>query len=91
MTLRVLDQRKRLIKTHRLIIQERGSESRQVMTFKISAGVSNQSKAGGVRFRKAVERKRGDRLHNLVLRFTRNALERHAAPQLHLDFAHAHF
>ena len=56
MTLRILNDREWLIETHRLIIQRRRRERRQVMAFKISAGVSDQSKAGGVRFGKAIQR-----------------------------------
>ena len=48
MTLRVLNDRERLIETHRLIVEGRRSERREVMTFQIRAGVSEQSKTGGV-------------------------------------------
>ena len=48
MSLRILDEGKRLIKTHRLIVQNRRRERRQIMTLQIRAGVSNQSKAGRV-------------------------------------------
>src|SRR2546426_9787632 len=41
MPLRVLDESKRLIETHRLIVQNRGRECRKVMTFEISAGVGD--------------------------------------------------
>src|SRR5215831_5236463 len=47
-TLRVLNDRKWLIKAHRLIVERGRGERRQVMTLQVSAGVSNQSKTGGV-------------------------------------------
>ena len=46
--LRILDNRERLIKTHRLVVERRRGKRRQVMTLEIGAGVSNQRKAGGV-------------------------------------------
>ena len=46
MPLRILNERKRLIETHRLIVQNRRRERRQVMTLQIRAGVGNQSKTG---------------------------------------------
>ena len=57
MSLRVLDNRKRLIKAHRLIVERSRSERRQVMTLQIRAGISEQRKTGGMRFGKSVKRK----------------------------------
>jgi hypothetical protein len=48
MTLRILDDSKRLIETHRLVVQNRRGKRRQVMTLQVSAGVSDQSKTGCV-------------------------------------------
>ena len=89
MTLRVLNDRERLIETHRLIVEGRRSERREVMTFQIRAGVSEQSKTGGVRFRKTIERKRRDLFDNLILCPANNSLLRHTAPQLYFDVLHS--
>ena len=48
MALCVFNKRERLIKTHRLIVQHRSGERRQVMTFQIGAGISEQRETGGV-------------------------------------------
>src|ERR1051325_7522067 len=40
MSLRILDEGKRLIKTHRLVVENCGGERRQIMTLQISAGIS---------------------------------------------------
>ena len=41
MSLRILDERKRLIETHRLVVKNCRGERCQVMTLQVSAGVSN--------------------------------------------------
>ncbi len=56
MALRIFNDGEWLIETHRLIVQRRRRKRGQVMTFEISAGVSDQSKAGSVRFGEAIER-----------------------------------
>ena len=89
MTLRVLNDRERLIETHRLIVQRRRRERRQVMTFEIRAGISDERKAGRMRFGKSVKRERGDLFDNFILRPIRNSLLRHAPAQLHFNFFHA--
>src|SRR5262249_38315458 len=67
MSLRVFDERERLIKTHRLVIENRGRERRQVITLQIRTRISNQREAGRMRLRKTVKRKRTDREDNLIL------------------------
>ena len=52
----IFHQRGRGIKSHRLIVEQRRGEGRQVMALQISAGISQQRKAGGMRFGKSVER-----------------------------------
>jgi len=91
MSLGVLNNRKRLIKTHRLIIERGCGKRRQVVTLEISTGVSNQGKAGRVRFRKTVESKRSYGLYYFILRLTGNPLRGHSAPQFHFYIAHACF
>ena len=91
MPLRILDNRERLIKTHRLVVERGCGKRRQVMTFEIGAGVSNQRKAGGVWFGKAVERERSDWLYDLVLCLRADAIACHALSQLYFDFFHARF
>src|SRR4029453_6808316 len=82
---------KRLIEAHRLVVKNCRSESGQIMTLQISAGVSNQSEAGRMRFRKTIKGKRGDRLHNFLLRFAGQSLARHAVAQFHFNFLHTRF
>ena len=91
MSLCVLNDREGLVEPHRLVVQGRCGERRQIMTFNIRTGVGNQSKTSGVRFGKAVQRKRSNRLHYLILGFTCNAFMIHAAPQFYFDFLHARF
>src|SRR5215813_5848817 len=91
MSLSVLDERERLVESHRLIVQDGCSEGCQVMTFNICTGVGNQCETGGMRFRKAVQRERRNRMHNFVLRITGNAVVLHTASQLDFNFLHTRF
>ena len=59
--LRVLDERRRVVEPHRLVVEERRVERRRVMHLEIRARVGEQREAGGVRLGKPVERERGDR------------------------------
>src|SRR6185312_14945298 len=61
----------------------------QIVAFKPGAGISNQSKAGGVRLRKTVKCKRADREDNLFLRLPENSVSRQALSQFHFDQFHA--
>ena len=61
------------------------------MTLEISAGIGDEGEAGGMRLGKSVERERGDRENDLLLRFARDAVALHAFAQLDLDVAHALF
>src|SRR5438128_640481 len=47
MALRIGDDRSRLIETHRLIVQDRGSKRGKIMALQISACVCDKRKAGG--------------------------------------------
>src|SRR5258708_20286493 len=78
-----------MVKTHRLIIQERRRERGQVMTFQISAGICNQGKAGGMRFRESIKSERSNRLDDLLLGFTEDSVARHAGTQLFFDRFHS--
>src|SRR5712672_3987813 len=91
MSLGIFNNRKRLIKTHRLIIEGGGGKRRQVVTLEKSTGISNQGKAGGVRFRKTVECERSDGLYYFVLRLTGNSLRGPPPPQFHFNLLHACF
>ena len=75
--LRVLDQRRRMVEPHRLVVEERRVERRRVMHLEIRARVGEQREAGGVRLGKAVQRERGDRRDDLLRRLAGDAL---AAP-----------
>ena len=50
-----------------------------------------QRKAGGVRLGESVQRKRGDRLNDLLLRLLRDAVALHARTQLDFNVAHPLF
>ncbi len=89
MTLRVFDDRRGRIKSHRLIVEQRGGEGGQVVALQIGAGIGDEREAGGVRFGKSVEREGSDGENDFFLRFRRDAVVRHAGAQLGFDFAHA--
>jgi len=59
--LRVFDERRGVVKAHRLVVEERRVERGRIMHLQICAGIGQQRKARRVRFGEAVERKRGDR------------------------------
>ena len=52
MTLRVFNDGERLIKTHRLVVENRRRERSQVITLQISTGVSNEGETCRMRLRK---------------------------------------
>ena len=58
------------------------------MALQIGAGVGDQREAGGVGFGEAVQRERGDGLHDGVLRLSADAVLLHAGAQADLDVAH---
>ena len=59
--LRVLDERRRVVEPHRLVVEQRRVERRRVVRLQVRARVDEQREAGGVRLGEAVERKRRDR------------------------------
>src|ERR1041384_1894366 len=87
--LSILDYRSRVIKTHRLIVQKRSSERRKIMALQISACISDQREARGVRFGKAIKSERSDRLNDLVLGLASYSVGFHPTTKLYFDFAHA--
>ena len=89
MALGVLHNRRRAVKAHGLVVEQRGGERREIMALEISAGIGEQREAGGVRFWKAVERERGDGLDDLLLGRARDPVALHAGAQLLLDLFHA--
>ena len=56
--LRILHDGGGRVKTHGLIVEQRGGEGRKIVALEIGAGVGNQRKAGGVRLGKSIERER---------------------------------
>src|SRR5262245_16248675 len=86
--LRVLDQRRRMVKPHWLIVEQRGVERRGKMRLEIGAGIGEQREAGGVRLGKPVEGKRCNRRDDLLRRLAGDPLARHPVAQLHLDLLH---
>ena len=89
--LRVFHQRGGRVEPHGLIVQDGRGERRQVMALQIRAGIGDQREAGRVRFGKSVQRERGDRLHDAILRLADDAVGGHAGAQPRLDFLHARF
>ena len=55
--LRVFDDRRRRVKTHRLIVEQTGVKLGRAMHFQIRAAISQNCKTDRVRFRKSVKRK----------------------------------
>ena len=64
----VLDQRRGVVEAHRPGVQQAGGEGGRVVAAQPGRGVGDEREARGVRFGEAVERERGDRLHDLILR-----------------------
>src|ERR1700741_5427881 len=90
-TLRIFNESKWLIKTHRLIVENRGRECCQVIAFQISAGIRNQGKTGRVRFGKTVKRKRTDGQYDLFLRLSRDPVLSQPLSQFYFNRFHASF
>ena len=86
--LRVLDERRRVIEPHRLVVEERRVERRRVMHLEIRARVGQQREARRVRFGKSVQRERRDRRDDPLRGLAGDALPRHALAQLHFDLLH---
>ena len=91
MSLRIFDQDSRRVKAHGLIVENGRGESGEEVAFQIGAGVGDQGKAGGVGFRKTVERERSDGLDDTILGFAGDAIFGHAGAQLAFHFFHAFF
>ena len=89
MPLRVFHQGHRVIEAHRLVVEESADESRVVMGAQVRARIGEEREARRMRFRKAIERERGDRFHDLVLHRPLDAVPPHSRAQLGLDLGHA--
>ena len=76
MPLRILHDRRRRVETHRLIVQQAGVKLRRAMHLQIGAAIGENREADRVRLRKSVERKRRDRLQNLLDRLRRDVVLR---------------
>src|SRR5664279_3813513 len=59
------------------------------MALQIGAGIGNESKAGSMRFRKSIQRKRSDGENDLLLRLPRNAIALHSFAEIYFDVTHA--
>src|ERR1700722_18863430 len=88
MALRIFYQHRRHVKTHWLIVEYGAGERSQITHLEISRSISNERKAGGMRFREAIERERGNVLNNIVLGGSIETVLGHARPQLHLQLLH---
>ena len=60
MPLGIFDEGGRVIKAHRLVVEQSGREGRQVVALQIGAGIGDDRKAGRVGFWKSVPGERGD-------------------------------
>ena len=84
--LRVLHNRCRSVKTHRLIVQQAGVKFRCAMHFEIGAAVSQNREADRMRFGKAVKRKRRNRLNDIFDLVGRDAFAFHGGAEFHVHF-----
>src|SRR6202453_5129230 len=81
MTLRVFDQRRRMVKAERIAVEHRSVKRGWVMAFQIGGGVSDQGEAGGVRLGEAIESKRGNRAHDAIGGGAADTFARHTFAQ----------
>ena len=88
MALRVLDQCRRMVEPHRLVVQQRGIEGGRIVDLQIRAGIDDEREARRVRLGKPIERKRRDRQHDRIGGRADDAVGRHAGAQLALDLLH---
>src|SRR5438094_924662 len=89
MPLRILDDGCRMVEAHWLIVEQSSGKCAEIMALQIRTGVREQSETGGVRFRKSVERERGDRKNDFFLSGRRNSVASHARTQPGFNFLHA--
>jgi len=87
--LRVFHQCGRRVKSHGLIVEDRGGAIGQVVAFQIRARIRDHRETGGVRFGESIERKRSNRQNDFFLRLRRNSILRHPRSQSGLDLTHA--
>jgi hypothetical protein len=86
---RIVDENRRALEAHRLIVHNRAGERGEVFDFEISRGVRNQSEAGGVRLRESIQGKGTDLLDDVLLRRGIDSVSRHAGTQLCFQVLHA--
>ena len=89
MALRVLDDRRRVVEAHRLVVEQRRVELRGMVELQIGAGIGEQGEAGRVAFGKTIQGEGRDRAHDLLGGGAGNSLARHPRPELRLHFTHA--
>jgi hypothetical protein len=89
--LRVLDQSCWAIEAHRLIIQHGRGECRKIVAFQKRTGVGDESKTRRMRFREAIQSKRGDGEDDLVLCFADDTLRCHPTAKFDFNLFHARF
>ena len=70
MPLRVLNKHRGAVESHRLVVEQRAGECRQIVALEVRARIGDQGEARRVRFGKPVQRKRRDRVDDRVLRFS---------------------
>src|SRR5690606_20289925 len=88
LALRFLEQLSRLVKAHRLTIDQSRDECRRPVTFEIAREIGEQRERGGVRFREAVFAESLDLLEDLLREFERIAACLHAIEQLLFEQVH---
>ncbi len=88
-SLRILDQHRRHVEAHRLVVQNGARKGGEVLHLEICGRIRNQSEAGGVRLREAVECERADVLDDVLLRCSVQPVHRHTLSQFPLEIFHA--
>src|SRR5260370_588335 len=82
----IMYQHCRTVKAHRLIVEQRRSERREIMKFQIRAGIGDQCETRRMGFREPVAREGSNLRDDLFLGFRTESVHGHAAPQLCINF-----
>src|SRR5260370_32162114 len=85
----IMYQHCRTVKAHRLIIEQRRSERREIMKFQIRAGIGAQSETPRMGFRDPEAPEASHLRADLSLGFRTDTVHAHAPPPLSFHFVHA--
>jgi hypothetical protein len=81
----VLDDRRRMVEAHRLVVERRGREMRPDNGFSDTRSHAPAARTAPRATPESLERKRRDRLHDRVLLLARDPARCHGAPQHRLE------